>query len=250
MARRFIRVVLAALGAAAVLIGGAWVGGAFSRAEAATARAPRATDGQAYPRPADGEIPVGDSLVVNGQPMQLSLFVTEDKPAQVAEYYRKAFAERKLVPVTYANDQMGHVSVFDPEDGYQRFITAVPQPDGQTMVILGVTNPRRPPRLTQVANSMPFPVPDKQRGFLGYESVDGGTRAQNGQFAIAMPARAVLDWYRDALTKQGYVENGSASSGSIAVFDRPGASITVSAQALDDKTSAMVFVSRVEGGAR
>ena len=249
MARRFIRVVLSALSALSVLAGGAWVGGAFSTAEAKAARPPRAVDQDAYPR-RDGEIPVGDNLVVNGQPMQLSLFVTNDRPAVVAEYYRKAFAERNLIPVAYSDERLGHVSVFDPEDGYQRFITAVPQPDGQTLVILGVTNPRRPPRLTRAASRMPFPIPEQQRGFLGYESVDATTRSQNGQFAVSMSAHAVLDWYRAALAAQGYVENKSQSSGSIAVFDRGGSSVTVSAQALDDKTSAMVFVNRVEGGTR
>jgi hypothetical protein len=99
------------------------------------------------------------------------------------------------------------------------------------------------------AKSMPFPVPDEHRGFLGYEAKDGSTRSQNGQFACSLAAPAVLDWYRRALAKEGYVENQRETGGSVAVFERQGTSITVAAQALGEKASSMVFVNRLEGGA-
>lgn len=250
MLARAFKVVSALLGAAAVLAAGAWAGGAFSRAQAAPGKAPRATDPLRYARSADGEIPIGDGLVVNGQPMQLSLFVTDDPPPRVVEYYRSAFAARRLLPIAQADDQVGHVSVFDPEDGLQRFITAVPQPDGQTMVIVGVTNPRKAPRFTKAAAKMPFPVPDEQRGFLGYEAADGAVRSQNGQFACSLPPAAVLAWYQQALAAQGYQRSASESSDSVGVFVKSGSSVTVAAQALDEKKGAMVFVNRVEGGDR
>jgi hypothetical protein len=256
MALRLLKATVGAVSALLVLAAGAWAGGAFSRAEAAaTSRPVRGSQPQQYPtRASDGEIPVGDSLLVNGQPMQLSIFVTADSPARVTEFYRQAFMNRGLLPIANADLEMGHVSVFDPEDGLQRFITAVSQPDGQTMVMLGVTNPRRAPRFTRGAKSMPFPVPEEQRGFLGYQSQDGSARAQNGQFASSLSVPAVLEWYRRALTAQGYSTNQRESSDSVAVFDKaasagaPGSSLTVAAQALADKSGSMVFVNRVEGG--
>ena len=248
MLARLTRALVAVLGSALVLGFGAWAGGAFPRAEAAPGRTSRATDGQGYPGGREGEIPIGDALVVNGQPMQLSLFVTEDPPQRVIEYYRAAFEKRGLIPIAHAEESLGHVSVFDPEDGFQRFITAVPQPDGQTMVLVGITNPRKAPRFTRAAASMPFPVPAEQRGFLGYEAKDGATRSHNGQFASPLTAPASLAFYRKALAAQGYVENVRESSESVAVFGKPGVTITVAAQALDDKRGSMVFVSRIEGG--
>ena len=248
MLARLTRTLAAVLGAAAVLAGGSWAGGAFSRAEAAPGRPPRATDGQGYPGGREGEIPIGDALVVNGQPMQLSLFVTDDLPPRVIEYYRAAFEKRGLIPIAHAEESLGHVSVFDPEDGLQRFITAVPQPDGQTMVMVGITNPRKAPRFTLAAASMPFPVPAEQRGFLGYESKDGATKSQNGQFASPLTAQASLAFYRKALAAQGYAENVRESSESVAVFGKASVTVTVAVQALDDKSGSMVFVNRIEGG--
>jgi hypothetical protein len=234
-----------------VLLAGAWAGGGFATADAAVAgRPPRAAVEKAYPTTADGEIPVGDSLVVNGQPMQLSLFVTEDPIAKVVEFYRSAFAARGLVPLAQSDDQLGHVSVFDPEDGYQRAITALPQPDGRTLVLVGVTNPRKPPRFTRAHAGMPFPVPPEQRGFLGYESKDGSTRAQNGQFAWSKSAPEALEWYRQKLAAEGYVESKDQTAGSVAMFVRRDAQVTVATQALGDKSGSMVFVNRVEGGER
>jgi hypothetical protein len=250
MLARALKVLSALLGAAAVLAAGAWAGGAFSRAQAAPGKPPRATDPLQYARATDGEVPIGDGLVVNGQPMQLSLFVTEDPPPRVVEYYRSAFAARRLLPIAHAGDQVGHVSVFDPEDGLQRFITAVPQPDGQTMVIVGVTNPRKAPRFTRAAAKMPFPVPDEQRGFLGYEAVDGAMRSQNGQFACSLSAPAVLAWYHQILAAQGYQHNPRESSEALGVFIKAGSSVTVAVQALEEKKGAMVFVNRIEGGDR
>src|SRR5207249_4897718 len=58
-----VRMVVSMVVAATVLLGGAWMGGAFAGSSAS----PSWTgDGR---RP--GEIPVGDDLVVSGQPMQL-----------------------------------------------------------------------------------------------------------------------------------------------------------------------------------
>src|SRR5207248_1101481 len=135
---------------------------------------------------------------------------------------------RGLLPLAQVEDKVGHVSVFDPEDGYQRAITALPQGQGKTLVMVGVTNPRKPPRFSRSARTAAFPVPAEQRGFLGYESTDGGTRAQNGQFVTTLAAPAMLAWYREQLARQGYSESkGEGGAGSMAVFTRADASITV-----------------------
>ncbi len=250
MMNKLLRIVLATASALGVLVAGAWAGGGLSQADAAVAgRPPRATVATSYPQAPDGEIPVGDSLLVNGQPMQLSLFVTPDSPRAVIDFYQAAFLARGLLPLAQSGERVAHVSVFDPDDGYQRAITALPQSDGRTLVMVGVTNPRRPPRFSKSGSNMPFPVPADQRGFLGYESKDGGTRAQNGQFASPLAAPALLAWYREKLTAQGYKEAPGQSS-SVAEFARADASITVAAQALGDKSGSMVFVNRIEGGAR
>jgi hypothetical protein len=240
---------LASLAAAAAVLGlGAYAGGAFSTAQAAAGRPARASDEQRYDNadPGAGEIAVGDALAVNGQPMQLSLFFTSDEPRRVIGFYAEAFRARGLVPVAGE----AHVSAFDPHDGWQRFITAVPQPDGQTLVMVGATNPRHPPRLLDGAKSAGFPVPEENRGFLGYRSEDSGTRAESAQFVSSLSPAGVTDFYRKALSAQGWTERTQDASESMLTFARGGEILSVSLQALDAKAGAAVFVNRTEGSAR
>src|SRR5205814_9860628 len=78
---------------------------------------------------------VGDGLEVSGQPMQLSLFYPPDSPRRVIQFHAEAFRARGLLPVIAGDEALAHVAVFEPGSGLQRFISAVPQPDGQTLVL-------------------------------------------------------------------------------------------------------------------
>jgi hypothetical protein len=229
-----LRLFFALAAAGCVLCGGAYAGGAFG-AEPTRRAAP------AYDRAAGAEIAVGDALVVNGQPMQLSLFYTADEPARVIAFYTASFLERGLLPVTAA----GHVSVFEPKDGLQRFVSAVPQPGGQTLVLLGITNPRKAPKLLNGAASAGFPVPPESRAFLGYRSEDAGARAESGQFVTRQSAAEVAAYYRRELSAQGYRERDSAPG--LLSFNKPGMTISIGVQALEEKSGAAVFVNRLEG---
>ena len=258
--------------AAAVLAVGAWAGGALQPVRAAGGRPSPATAQQARAYPnrlatspagpggarapqdpeageAPAEIPLGDSLVVNGQPMQISLFTTRDGPEQVIGFYAAAFEKRGLHAIATADAHLGHVSVFDPEDGMQRFISALPQADGETLVMVGITNPRRPPKLLRGAQGAPFPVPEENRGFLGYSSDDHGARAQSGQFVSKLTLEELKAWYRKELAAQGFAE-AADSSDSLLLFARPGVSLSVAVQQLDAKAGVAVFVNRLEGGAQ
>ena len=83
-----VRAILGALAGVLVLGLGGWAGGAFSPAHAAPGAPPRVSAGAEYPRRAEtGEIRIGDSLVVNGQPMQLSVFYTADPARRVVDFY-------------------------------------------------------------------------------------------------------------------------------------------------------------------
>lgn len=246
---RALKVLVSVAVAFALLAFGAQLGGAFPSAKAAPQPRPsRLTDELAYAR--DGEIAVGDSLVVNGQPMQLSVFYTSDAPARVVGFYGEAFLARGLLPIVRNEQDLGHVSVFDPQDGLQRFITALPQADGQTLVMVGVTNPRRPPRLLRGAATAGFPVPEDHRAFLGYQSEDAGAHAESGQFVTPLRPAAVLAFYRAKLAADGYAEQTGDSSPGIALFAKGEVSLSVAVQALDDKTGAAVFVNKLQGGVR
>jgi hypothetical protein len=260
----------AGLGSAAlVLAAGAWAGGALQPARAATGRPARGTTAaaKAYPsrsaqpplspqgvRPKDDldgaeaapEIPLGDALTVNGQPMQLSLFTTHDGPEQIIAFYDAAFRARGLLPVSSADVSLGHVSVFDPEDGLQRFISALPQADGETLVMSGITNPAKAPRFLRGAKGAPYPVPEEHRGFMGYTSDDAGTRAHSGQYVTKLPVEAVHAFYRAELGKDGWMESGD-SAGAMLLFSKAGSTISVAVQALDAKAGAAVFVNKLEG---
>ncbi|GAC1599546.1 MAG: hypothetical protein NVS4B10_10800 [Myxococcales bacterium] len=245
---------LAACASALGVLGfGAWLGGAFApAAHAARGWGPPAIPVQpAYPgRGGAGGIALGDGLSVGGQPMQLSIFFTPDPPSRVVAWYAEALHKKGLVPVARAEAQVAHVSVFDPEDGLQRSVTALPQPGGETMVLVGVNDPRRPPRLLTGARRAPFPVPEEHRAFLSYDSEDAGARAQSAQFVTSLATGAVLDWYRKELGSLGFVEERSDAARSLATFRRGAASIAVAVQQLAAEAGAVVFVNRVEGGAR
>ena len=270
---RFGRGALGALGGAGVLTLGAWLGGALVPGQAqatqsAAGRSNRATaaDARAYPNKSktpplapggqranadpsadpDSEIPLGDVLSVNGQPMQLSVFTTHDSPEQVVRFYGEAFTARGMMPVSQSSPAAGHVSVFG-SDGKQRFINALPQADGETLVTVGITDPRRAPSLINDAADAPFPVVRENRGFLSYASEDSGVHAQSGQYATPMKASEVLDYYRSELRPVGFLEE---PGGAIAMttFQHPnGVSISVAIQPLETKGGAVVFVNRVEG---
>ena len=235
---------LFSLSAAVAALGvGAYAGGAFAPAQAAASTRPaRVSDEQPYDNPPEGgEIAVGDALSVNGQPMQLSIFFTSDGPERVIGFYAEAFRARGLTPIVGG----AHVSAFDPHDGWQRFINAVPQAGGQTMVMIGATNPRRPPRLVDGAAHAGFPVPAENRGFLGYLSEDVGTKAEIGQFMTALSVEEVAAYYRKELLARGWAQRDASES--MLTFARGGEMITVSMQALDAKQGAAVFVNRTEG---
>jgi hypothetical protein len=257
---------------ALVLLAGAWAGGALQPARAAKAPAQRLTTqaARAYParsgqppgspqgvrarsdlegEEAGVEIPLGDALTVNGQPMQVSLFTTKDGPEKVIGFYEDVFQKRGLLPVASASPALGHVSVFDPDDGLQRFISALPQADGETLVISGITNPRHAPQVLKGAKGAPFPVPEEHRGFMGYSSQDAGSRAQSGQFVTRLSLEEVRAFYRKALGEQGWQESRESGPGML-LFSRGQASLSVAVQALGPKAGAAVFLTLLEGGGR
>lgn len=264
-ARVVLRLALSLTLAALVLCAGALAGGAFRPAQAASAPAAKASEGVEGYAGASGEIAVGDALEVNGQPMQLSVFYTSDAPQQVALFYARAFQARGVLPIVSAEPQLAHVSGFDQRDGLQRFITAVPQPGGDTLVLVGVTNPRRPPRFTHGAGEAGFPVPPENRAFLGYRSTDAGAKAESGQFVSSLSPAGVLAFYRKELAGRGYSERKEDGSSSLAVFARGGSILSVALQALggagtgcdkgsaacaDGRTGTAVFVNVTSGGPR
>lgn len=235
---------LAFLAAAALmLMAGAAAGGAFAQAHGAEGLPARGTGEQVYPAAA-GQVAVGDALRVNGQPMQLSIFFTADGPERVVRFYAAAFRARGLVPVLGP----GHVSAFDPRDGWQRFVSALSQPTGETLVMAGAVDARRPPRLLNGAESAGLPAPPQSRGFLGYASEDAGTSAQAAQFVSPLAPAGVASFYRKELIASGWAERG-AGPGWLE-FARGHELLSVALQALSDDKGCAVFVTRTTGGIR
>jgi hypothetical protein len=246
MTARLLRVAFAVGATLAAILAGAWADGVPRAAFAESAVPSRATVANAYPHgSAPGEIRIGDALTVNGQRMQLSAFTTTDSPERVVEFYRQSFRERDLIPVAVAQARLGHVSVFDPTDGLQRFVTAVPERSGRTLVLLGVTDPREF-AIGRNASGVPYPVPDEHRAFVGYESVDGHVRAQSGQFVSSLPATEVARFYRARLTDRGFVERPESNAGLLA-FARGAEQISVGVQSLELARGAAVFVTHIGG---
>jgi len=243
---RALRFGVAVVGACCVLLAGAWAGGGFDEARAGMAAAPRVRIGEPYPlRSAAGEIRIGDALSVGGRRMQLSAFVTVDAPARVVDFYADAFSRRGLIPIAFADERLGHVSMFDPEDGLQRFVTAVPEQPGHTLVLTGVAE-LRGFRFNQDASSAPYPVPDDHRGFLEFASEDGNARAHSGQYVSKLSAAGVAQFYRESLAVRGFSERHQTGA-ALLEFTRGTEQISVALQALGEDRGSAVFVTRLEG---
>ena len=228
--------------AGAVLLGGTWASGAF--AELAPGPQTRLGGEPRYPSSA-GELRLGSSLEVNGQPMELALFYTPDPPARVIRFYADAFRVRGLTPLISPEPALAHVAAFDPDNGLQRFINAVAQPDGQTLVMVGATNPRKPPGVLPTAEGASFPVPPGHRAYLGFRGVDPGSRSESAQFVSALSPREVASFYRVALGAQGFTEHAGAEG--LLTFTKPGMTVSIALQKLDERSGAAVFVTRREG---
>lgn len=238
-----LRVLAGVATAAAVLLVGASAGGAL-----AERRAPEpASAAVAYPGSRD-VVRVGDNLTVAGQPMQLSLFRTQDPPARIARFYADAFRARGLTPVIANEAGLAHVAAFDPRDGLQRFISALPARDGGTLVMLGATSQRLPPKFLEGGERASFPVPAGHRGYLAFRSGDAGSSAESAQFVTALAPSAVASFYRASLAAQGYTEALDAPDEGLLTFSRPGSAISVATQGLGERSGAAVFVTRTEGG--
>lgn len=236
-----LRVALALGLAAATLLAGAAAGGAFAE----DAGGPAA----GVPPSAAGQIRVGDALEVSGQPMRLSLSYTADVPCRVVRFYADAFLARGLLPVLSLPDSPAHVSAFDPRDGLQRFVTAVAQPDGQTLVLTGSVDARNPPQLLRGAASASLPVPTEHRAFLGFRSRDGEARAESARYLTALSAGEIAGFYREKLGRDGYLENPGKGEG-LLLFQKPGANLSIALQRLSADAGSVVFVTRIEGDPR
>jgi hypothetical protein len=247
-----LRALCAGVAALAVLALGAWGGGAFSAARAEAGGPARAHIAQDYPSRAEGgEIRIGDALVVNGQPMQLSIFYTSDPAERVVEFYAASFRGKGLLPIARAEGRLGHVSVLDPSDGLQRFITALPAPGGQTMVMTGAVDPRKAPQLVTAAKRAPFPVPEEHRAYLGYSSDDAGAKADAGQFVTALAPEQIREYYRRELRARGFDERGpKATPGLLQFAKSDGEAVTVAVQALSEREGSAVFVNQTQGDGR
>src|SRR5437868_9767044 len=228
-----------------IAIGG-WAGGVFRVARAAPGAPPRTRIADDYPRRSEpGEIRIGDALAVNGQRMQLSAFTTRDPPARVVQFYEEAFRQRRLIPVAVSQERFGHVSVFDPDDGLQRSVTAVPERSGHTLVLLGVTDPREF-AARRDASAASYPVPQEHRAFVGYDSEDGPVRGQSGQFVSTLSGAEVANFYRAELAARGFLERPESSPGLLA-FAKGTEQVSVALQALAEARGAAVFVTHIAG---
>lgn len=243
-----VRAAFALFIACAVLLAGAWAGGAFAPALAQSAGPRRVGMPDASPAQRESaEIPVGDALAVNGQPLQLSVSYTSDRPFQVAEFYAAVFRSRGLFPIATGDARLGHASVFDPADGLQRSVTALAEPSGLTLVLLAVVDPRRLAFVPAREPDAPYPIPDDHRAFLGYRSQDGQARAHSGQFVTRMAPPQVAAFYRQTLWTQGYAERIGDSFAGLLMFEKVGSVVSVAVQALQEEAGAAVFVTQREG---
>jgi hypothetical protein len=240
---RALRTCAACALAAVILLVGAMSGGAFAlpAEESQRADALEAAYGQA------GVVRVGDTLEVAGQPMRLAIFYTADPPERVVRFYAEAFRARGLLPVAAADQGLEHVAAFDPVVHLQRFVNAVPQPGGQTLVMLGAIDRRKPASVVHAPGAGSLPLPDEHRAYLGFRSSDGSLRAESAQFVSSLRPDALATFYRTTLGRAGYRETTETPGGSLLTFTMASSTLSIALQVLDDGAGAAVFLTRTEG---
>lgn len=102
----------------------------------------------AYPG-AKGAAPLGEGLELNGMPLRMATFVTDDPPDVVRDFYADAFAAEGLeVQSSSVAGPGAAVIAWDPERGVQRSVSILAQ-GGETLVFpalvpLAASKPARP----------------------------------------------------------------------------------------------------------
>lgn len=198
--RRLGRAALGLLFAVGVAAVGLWAG-----ASGADDQTPPPKSGIAAPPNATGEpIHLGDTLRVDGAPMEIDVAIVSDPPQQVATWYAKEWKALGLKAVIAGSGNLWHASVFDPGDGLQRSVTAIGQPDGQTLVMPTLTTPRHPVDPLHGARRSPVPVPPNARAYLDSEAVDSGVRGYSAQFLSPQTANEIVGFYARELPAKGW----------------------------------------------
>jgi hypothetical protein len=236
-----LRVALAVLAAAVVLVVGARAGRGARSHHRGSGDVP-GPNAERFGEPYVGEAPirVGDALVASGQPMEASVFQTTDPPARVIGFYEAAFRARGMVPLSRSTALLGHVSGFD-NDGRQRFATALATGRGDTIVLVGAADPRHVPRFRPASREAQYPLPPRSRAFVASAAEDGGARAETAQFVTASTPDAVLAFYRGELGRQGHEET-SLGDGFSSFANHDGDLVTVAVRSLDAGASAVFLV--------
>lgn len=198
----------------------------------------------ADPAASGAEISIGDDLRINGQRVSLRQYISDDPIDVVADYYADAFGASHRNVQRFDLPGATYVGVL-ADDGRFLSVTLLPQQDGTTMVVPGVSVGAFDPGAEQ--RNSPLPLHPSYEGLLTYASHDGGKDAIAAQYTTPRPFQEIRSWYGRELRQRGFrIKAGARPPGrddlEVLRFVRNGQYATVSLQSLDHGAGTLVYL--------
>lgn len=189
------------------------------------------------------EISIGDGLRVNGQRVSLRQYYSDDPPSAVADHYELAFRDMGLQVQRFDLPSASYVGAL-AEDGRFVSVTLLPQPDGATMVVPGLSEGAFKPG--EEAKRSPIPIHPSYENLLSYSSHDGGKDAVAAQYTTPLSHAQIRAWYGRTLKRAGFrIRAGSRlperTDHEVLRFRRGHAYLTVALQALEGSAGTLVY---------
>lgn len=187
--------------AGAVVVGGLFLGAPDVAANGPSnplrLSAPRSTGHS------QGEVPVGETLELWGQPSRLNMFWTSDTTDQIVRTYVDAWKAAGFEPRINKIDLVTHVAIVEASTGLMRSVTILEAGDQRT-VLPGLTDIRVAPDLTTAR--APVPIPSDASGYLAHVADDTNSVSYSASYAAPQLPSGIADYYRAEMTKLGYTE--------------------------------------------
>jgi hypothetical protein len=148
----------------------------------------------------DSEVSLGDSMVLNGQATQLSMFWTSDDVETVLKTYAEVWKDQTK-PVVHRRGPITSLSVLDATGQTMRSVMIQDNGDLR-LVVPSMTDVRTSP--SAGPESSPVPVPENARAYMSQTADDATSLNHHSSYFAPMAAETALEFYTQELGRLGY----------------------------------------------
>jgi hypothetical protein len=156
-----------------------------------------------------GEVPLGESMELWGQPTRLSTFWTPDPVVEVVRIYVEAWQKSGLDPQVREIDKVTAVHALESETGLMRSVTVIDLGE-ERLVVPNVSDVRTIPDLGP--RHAPVPIPENATAYLGQVADDTTSLTFSANYLVPLEPDRLLAFYKRELEPDGYeVQQGALS---------------------------------------